>query len=121
LTTLHQKLAVVLVLGALAGTIWSAYRGYRSAPLGRLRLVTWVMSAALLLQGAFGAALGLAGGRPAEAAHFVIGPLTVVALPVAVVASSRLTERRASLILAVAWALTFVLALRATGSGGLAG
>ncbi|MBV8086039.1 MAG: hypothetical protein JO247_14620, partial [Chloroflexi bacterium] len=76
MATLHQKLAVVVVLGALLGTLWAGYRAYAGSITPRLTALSWLMAGVTLLDGIIGAVLGLTGSRPDSGAHFIIGPLT---------------------------------------------
>ncbi len=77
------------------------------------------MSGLVGLQAAFGIALAIMGNRPADGTtHFVVGPLTLLVLPVARRVAAGRSERAASAILAVAWFVLMLLALRAVGSGG---
>jgi hypothetical protein len=121
MATLHQKLAVVIVLAALGGAIWSGYAAYKVEHGPRLRAAGWVAAAAIALQAIAGSILALGGTRPAEPWHFVFGPLTLLALPVAMLAGRGRSPRTESLIVFAGWLVTFGLSLRAVGSGGLAG
>ncbi len=108
------------MLLALGGTIWAVHDWLRRGAVHpRLVTVTIAMSALIGLQAAFGIALALMGSRPADGAtHFVVGPLTLFVLPVARRLAERRSERAGSAILAVAWFVLMLLALRAVGSGG---
>ena len=119
MATLHQKLTVAIVLAALGGSIWAGYAAYKSRPSPRLRAAGWAMVAALLLQGVSGAVLAAAGNRPAEPLHFIVGPLTLLALPAALLAGRGRSGRADGLIALAGWLVTFGLALRSAGSGGL--
>jgi heme A synthase len=116
---IHQKLAVVIVLAALLGTLWALYRLYTGDVSRRLIAAGWVLVALLAAQGIFGALLAFSGDRPASGLHYLVGPLTLLPLPIALLAAGRFQQRRAALLLALGWLLTVGLALRATGSGGL--
>jgi hypothetical protein len=118
--TFHQKLAVVIVLAALGGAIWSGYSAYKAAYSARLRAAGWVAAAAIGLQAIAGSFLALGGNRPAEPWHFVFGPLTLLALPVAMLAGRGRPPRTESLIVFAGWLVTFGLSLRAVGTGGFA-
>lgn len=119
MATLHQKLTVVIVLAALGGSIWSGYVAYKGHLAPRLRTAGWVMVVALVLQGASGMVLGLSGNRPVDASHFVFGPLTLLVLPIALLAGRGRSQRAESLIAFAGWLVTFGLSLRAAGTGGL--
>lgn len=120
MATLHQKLAVVIVLGSLLGTIWAAYATYKAHELGRLVVASWVGVAALLAQAVMGTVLGFTGTRPADGSHFIFGPLTLLALPVTLWMARDRQGRVAPALLLTGWVVTLVLSLRATGTGGLA-
>ena len=120
MATLHQKLTVVIVLAALGGAIWSGYAAYKARVAGRLRAAGWVMTGALVLQAATGVALALGGNRPAEQLHFIVGPLTLLGLPIALLAGRGRSPRTEGLIAFGGWLLTFGLSLRAAGTGRLA-
>jgi len=116
--TAHQKLAVVIVLVSLGGTLWSAYSAYHARLSGRLIFLTWTAVAAIGVQALIGVILTVSGSRPVDALHFVFGPATLLALPVSERAARDREPRRAALILGAGWFLTLVLSLRAAGSGG---
>jgi heme A synthase len=85
----------------------------------RLLTFTVAMSALIGLQALFGIVLAVMGNRPADGAtHFVVGPLTLFVLPVSRRIAAGRSDRAASAILAVAWFVLMLLALRAVGSGG---
>jgi hypothetical protein len=115
---LHQKLAVFVVLLALAGVIWSGLRA-RGPVSGRLAGFAWLVVGVIGVEALAGTVAGLTGGRPADATHLAFGPLTLVALPVALLLRRGRDARRASLILLAGWLVTLALGLRALGTGGL--
>jgi hypothetical protein len=115
---LHQKLAVFVVLLALAGVIWSGLR--LSGPVsGRLAGFAWLVVAVTGVEALSGAVAGLSGGRPADMTHLVFGPLTLLALPVALALRRGRDVGRASGILFAGWLVMLALGLRALGTGGL--
>jgi len=116
--TVHQKLAVVIVLLALAGTMWAGYAAYRGLRVDRLRLAGRVMSTVLALQAALGIALAVAGNRPADSLHFVYGPVLLFSLPVADIFTRGRTQQGKAVVLAAGWLLALALSLRAAGTGG---
>jgi len=118
-TAVHQKLALVIVLLSLAGVLWAVSRASKQTASERLRWFGWLTVLAIALQAAAGITLAATGSRPADATHFVLGPATLLALPLAMIAARVRTPRAASYILAAGWAVTFVLALRDVGTGGL--
>ncbi len=116
----HRTLALIVVLLALAGTLWAVHDWLRRGAIHR-RLLTFTvaMSAVIGLQALFGTLLALTGNRPADGAtHFVVGPLTLFVLPVTRRLLAGRSDRAASAILAVAWFALLLLTLRAVGSGG---
>jgi hypothetical protein len=117
-STAHQKLAVVIVLMSLGGTLWSAYSAYHSRLNGRLIFFTWTAVAAIGVQALVGVILGVSGARPDDGLHFVFGPATLLALPISERLSRGREPRRAALILGAGWFITLVLSLRAVGTGG---
>lgn len=119
MATLHQKLAVVIVLASLGGALWSAYLAYRGRQSSRLRAAAWVLVVVLALQGAAGLLLSSGGNQPAQAWHLLFGPLTFIALPLALVSSSNRSPRVAASLVFAGWLITFALSLRAVGTGGL--
>ncbi|MHB8718988.1 MAG: hypothetical protein ACYDAC_08880 [Candidatus Dormibacteria bacterium] len=120
MVTLHRTLALVVVLLALGGTMWAAYCWLsRGAVSPRLMTLTVGMSAVVGLQAVFGIILVITGYRPADPSwHFVVGPLTLFALPVGRRLAGDGSTRRGAGILAVAWLVLLGLAIRAVGSGG---
>ena len=121
MATLHQKLAVVIVLAALGGTIWSGYLTYRARESQRLRQVGWVLVSVAAVQGAAGLLVTTSGGQPNQVWHYVFGPLSFLALPAALLAASARSGRVAASIVLAGWLLTFAIGLRAIGTGGLPG
>ena len=118
--TVHRTLAFVIVLLALVGTLWAAYgwlmRGRIASPLLTL---TIGMSGVVGLQALFGIILAIQGYRPEDGSwHFVVGPLTLFALPVGRRFAGDGETRRGAAILTVAWLVLLALAIRAAGSGG---
>ena len=118
MATAHQKIAVVVVLAALVGTMATGYAAYRGSNVARLRPIVWAMSALLLLQAALGIALAAGGNRPMDGLHFVYGPLLLFSLPVALLIARGRSQRDAGIVLTLGWLVTLVLSLRAVGTGG---
>ncbi len=108
------------MLLALGGTIWAVHDWLRRGAVHpRLLTFTVAMSALIGLQALFGITLAIMGNRPADGTtHFVVGPLTLFVLPLARRVAAGRSDRAASAILAVAWFVLMLLALRAVGSGG---
>jgi heme A synthase len=108
------------VLLALGGTIWAVHDWLRRGAVHpRLVTFTVAMSALIGLQAVFGIVLAVMGNRPADGAtHFVVGPLTLFVLPLARGVAAGRSDRASSAMLAVAWFVLMLLALRAVGSGG---
>src|SRR5438445_517195 len=78
-----RGLAVVIVLVALGGTLWAAYCAYQSRLSWWLTFFGGVAVAAIAAQALLGIILGVSGSRPADGLHFVFGPATLLALPIA--------------------------------------
>jgi heme A synthase len=119
--TVHRTLAIVVVLLALGGTLWSVHSWLRNGSVHpRLMTLTIAMSGVIGVQALFGITLAIQGDRPADGAtHFVVGPLTLFVLPIARRLSAGRSGRAASATLAVAWFVLLLLTLRAVGSGGV--
>ena len=119
----HRTLAVVVVLLALGGTLWAVHGWLsRGSIHPRLMTLTVLMSAVIGVQAVLGIVLAVQGVRPADATtHFVAGPLTLFALPVARRVGAGRSDRAASAALAVGWFVLLLLSLRAAGSGGTLG
>ena len=117
---LHRALALLIVLGALAGTIWAVHGWLgRGALSPRLLTATGVMAAAVAVQAVFGIVLAVSGDRPVDGTtHFIVGPVTLLLLPAARWLAGRQTPRGEAAVLAVAWFGLLLLSLRAVGSGG---
>lgn len=117
----HRALAVAVVLLALGGTLWAVHDWLRRGSVHpRLMVVTLAMSGVVGVQALFGIILAIQGDRPVDGAtHFVVGPLTLFALPVARRVSAGRSDRATSATLAVGWFLLLLLTLRAVGSGGV--
>ena len=120
MVTVHRTLAFVIVLLALVGTLWAAYGWLaRGGISSRLMTLTIGMSGVVGLQAVFGIVLAITGFRPADGSwHFVVGPLTLFALPIGRRLAGDGEGRRAAGILTVAWLVLLALAIRAAGSGG---
>jgi heme A synthase len=118
--TVHRTLALIVVILALGGTLWAVHDWLRVGAIHpRLLLFTVAMSAVIGLQALFGILLAIGGNRPVDGAtHFVVGPLTLVVLPVARRLAVGRSDRAASAMYAVAWFVLLLLTLRAVGSGG---
>lgn len=115
----HRTLAVVLVLLALGATLWAARSAVRRQVPSRLLKLTLAVSALLGVQALLGVVLAIEGGRPQDGAtHFVVGPLTLLVLPVTRRVVGDREDRAAATSLAVAWGVLLILSLRAVGSGG---
>ena len=115
---LHQKLALVLVFVSLGGLIWAVLLVRRDASGGRIVSLGWLAVGLIALQAVAGSVLALGGKRPADASHFVLGPATLAALPLALVLRRGRTARADSLIVLAGWLVTFALCLRDLGTGG---
>jgi len=116
----HRTLALIVVLLALAGTLWAVHDWLRRDAIHpRLLTFTMAMSGVIGLQALFGILLAVTGNRPADGAtHFAVGPLTLFVLPVARSLAAGRSHRAASATFAVAWFVLLLLTLRAVGSGG---
>ena len=120
LITAHRELAVAIVLLSLAGAIWAAYVAFRSRSARRLPLFGSLTTLVLALQAVFGIVLAAAGARPQDGLHLLFGPLTLLALPGArwIAAGQRTSQRAVGVTIAIGWAVTLGLSLRAVGTGG---
>ena len=117
--TVHRELAVAIVLAALGGSIWAGYAAYRLRWSTRLALLGSLTTVAIALQALFGVLLAAGGQRPQDPLHFVFGPATLLALPLARLAGRTGSDRAAGLLVCAGWLATLALSLRATGTGGL--
>jgi hypothetical protein len=99
--------------------LWSSSRASRRVAGGRLLSLAWLTVALIAIQVAAGAALAFTGRRPADATHFVFGPATLLALPLAMLLRRGRDARADSLIVLAGWLVTFALSLRDLGTGGL--
>ncbi|MBJ7594382.1 MAG: hypothetical protein JF886_05870 [Candidatus Dormibacteraeota bacterium] len=108
------------MLLSLGGSIWAVHDWLRRGAVHpRLITFTGAMSGLIGLQALFGVALAIMGNRPSDGAtHFIVGPLTLVALPLARRVAAGRSDRAVSAILAVGWFVLMLLALRSVGSGG---
>jgi heme A synthase len=117
----HRALAIVVVLLALGGTLWAVHDWLRRGSVHpRLRTLTIAMSGIVGVQALVGIILAIQGDRPADGTtHFIVGPLTLLVLPIARRASAGRSHHASSATLAVAWFVLLLLTLRAVGSGGV--
>lgn len=118
LVSAHRELAVAIVLLALAGSLWAGYVASRLRRSGRLPFLGSLATVAVALQALFGIVLAAAGQRPQDGLHFLFGPLTLLALPVARWAARDRAPRHGAVIVATGWLITLGLGLRAVGTGG---
>jgi len=118
MTTVHQKLAVVLVLVSLAGALWAGYAASRHRFGERLSWLAWLATGLVLLEASLGIALAARGQRPPDATHFVFGPAALLVLPLGLGLSRGRSARAASRIAAASWVIALALNLRAVGTGG---
>jgi heme A synthase len=116
--TAHQKLAVAIVFLALGGTLWSGYLAYKGQMSDRLRLLGGATVAVIGVQAILGAVLAVLGSRPFEALHFVYGPATLLALPIATWLARNRENRAEATVLCAGWLIVLALSLRAVGTGG---
>lgn len=72
---------------------------------------------AIVVQGAIGVGLVLAGHRPAQGLHWFYGPAVLLSLPVAWSLASAGDERREALALAGGSLAVFLFSVRAIGTG----
>jgi heme A synthase len=117
----HRTLAIVVVLLALGGSLWAVHDWLRRGSVHpRLMTFTIAMSCVVGVQALFGIILANQGDRPADGTtHFIVGPLTLLVLPIALRVSAGRSDRATSATLAVAWFVLLLLTLRAVGSGGV--
>lgn len=118
MSTVHQKLSVVIVLLALGGTLWAGYSAYHARVGGRLLGLGRLTAVLIAVQAVFGVILAASGSRPPDPLHFVFGPALLFALPVAEVLSRGRVPRSGALVLLFGWVIALVLGLRAVGTGG---
>ena len=106
------------MLVSLVGALWAGYVASKARHSRRLWAFGWLATLTIAAQAVLGITLAAAGKRPIDALHFVFGPATLLALPIAVLGARGRTIRAAGLILGAGWLLTLALSLRAAGSGG---
>lgn len=115
----HERLALVSVLLALGGVMWSGYRASKASVGGRIVNFSWLMVAVLVVQALVGTVLAITGSRPVDTTHLFFGPLTLLALPAALVLRRGRSPKADAWILLAGWIATFALSLRDLGTGGV--
>ena len=129
MVTLHVILAVVVMAASLvviATAIWSAVAGRRSGGRRDHRSAVdrsiLVVLCGVFAAGLIGAVLLVTGSRPADPLHYLYGPASLVALPVAIWVGARAIRPDSSRVRRDAWTavgglalLGIVLRLFATG------
>jgi len=118
MATIHQKLAVFVVLMSLLGALWAGYSASHRRVGERLHWLAWLTVALTAVEAIAGVAAAGGGARPSDPLHFVFGPAAVLALPAGLLISRARSPRAASVIVLAAWLITLVLSLRAAGTGG---
>lgn len=116
---LHSRLANTAWLYMAILGLWSFInyvrgRGVNGSVIGGVVVGELLM----LVQGGLGLFLFLSGLYPASTIHFLYGALTILALPALWVYTRGATDRRASLVWALAGLFMFGLTLRAIGTAG---
>jgi heme A synthase len=117
LSTLHRLLSVVLVFAALGGALLAISRLRSGSPGDRLQRWSRVAAVLVVVDAALGGLLALSGSRPHESLHLIVGPGTVLALPLALVLAWRSGRRAQTWWLLLGWLALLGLCLRAVGTG----
>jgi heme A synthase len=121
MVAVHRALAIIIVLLSLIGTLWAVHGWLRRGSVHpRLKAFSVAMLGVIGVQALFGIILAIQGDRPADGTtHFIVGPLTLLVLPIALRVSAGRSDHASSATLAVAWFVLLLLTLRAVGSGGV--
>ena len=116
---LHSRIANAAWLYMAILAIWSFINYVRGRGVdGSVIGVVVVGELLMLAQAGLGLIMFLSGLYPASAIHFLYGSLTILALPALWVYTRGATDRRASLVWALAGLFMFGLTLRAIGTAG---
>lgn len=115
--TLHRLLSTVLVFGALGGVMWTITRIGPADPGARLLLWTRVTAWAVAADAALGVLLALGGRSPADRMHLIVGPATLLALPLGLLVARWAPGRARTWCLLAGWLALLGLCLRAVGTG----
>jgi hypothetical protein len=113
----HQRLAVAVVILALAGTLWAAANTLRGAASPGLRAYLVLTEGIVVVQALVGVGLLIAGRRPHESLHYIYGPAVLLALPVAFVLRGREGSRGEPAALLGGSLGLLLLAIRAIATG----
>lgn len=113
-TTLHQGFFRVVLIYAIAMSLWGLFLWVRgSNPTGSYLGALVIAEVVAVVQGLIGLVLLVQGHRPHDNLHFLYGIVAVVALPAAYSFSDRGTTRRDSLVFALGTLFLVGIALRA--------
>jgi hypothetical protein len=116
---LHSRIANAAWLYMAVLGIWSFINYVRGRGVDGSVIGAVVVGELLMLaQAGLGLIMFLSGLYPASTIHFLYGSLAILALPALWVYTRGATDRRASLIWALAGLFMFGLALRAIGTAG---
>ena len=117
LVAIHQRLGYALLAVLAIGLVLSLLAVRSPHHLPTVRAYLWLSFAALSVQAALGIALAIAGQRPADGLHFIYGPVSWVALPVALLCARGGSARREAWILTLGFLVAFLLVVRALMTG----
>ncbi|GAC1445688.1 MAG: hypothetical protein NVSMB52_07760 [Chloroflexota bacterium] len=116
--TLHRGFFTVVLLYALAMSLWGLFLFFRGRnPSGSYLGSLLIAEGVTAFQGLVGLILVLQGHRPHDGLHFLYGIVAVITLPAAYFLSAQGRERRDSLIFGLATLFLFGIAIRGATTG----
>jgi hypothetical protein len=118
MTDVHQRVGAAIILLGLVGAVWGAVQLWRRSVSPTFRAYVRLLAALIALQAIFGIVLVIGGNRPTDGLHFIYGPATLLALPVAIGLSAGRDTRGEAGTLLVGCVAVVLLAARAVTTGG---
>ncbi len=119
LTFLHGRLALSVIMFALAVGVWAAWDYFRGRGVSSSYWGALAIGEILVLgQGVVGVLLVLTGARPADLLHFLYGALVAMGWPAVYVYTSGRTTRNEAAFYALVSFFIFGLAIRGIMTGG---
>ena len=114
----HQRVGAAIIVLGVVGAAWAAVQLWRRTVSPTFRAYVRLLAGLIALQAVFGIVLVIGGNRPTEGLHFIYGPATLLALPVAIGLSFGRDARGEASTLLLGCVAVVLLAARAVTTGG---
>jgi heme A synthase len=116
LVQVHERLGFAMIAVFLIGMVAAALATRWSRYLPTVRVYLWLAFVAVAVQGLLGLGLVITGDRPGDGLHYLYGPLTFLALPVAAAISPGGSSRREAWVLAAGFLFALLFSIRSLGT-----